>query len=93
MYAKYSKVVNIHNNDNAARFSNEYKLKQHHHVRLDREFKLDCDIWIEFLNGQLESVVTRPMVDLDQKYKNSSMDIGFYSDASAAESAKSVDKR
>ena len=85
MYAKYSKVVNIHNNDNAARFSNEYKLKQHHHVCLDREFKLDYDIWIEFLNGQLESVVTRPMVDLDQQYKNSSMDIGFYSDASVAE--------
>ena len=24
------------------------KLKQHHHVRLDREFKKDCAIWLQF---------------------------------------------
>ena len=81
MYSKYSSVVNFGGTPlNAA----EYKLKQHHHVKLDAEFKFDCSIWLEFLQGHLRDVVSRPMVDLLSKAQNSE-DICFYSDASALE--------
>ena len=34
------------------------KLKQHHHVCLDAEFKADCKVWLEFLtNINLNKVV------------------------------------
>ena len=57
------------------------KMKAHHHVRIDNEFKRDCEIWEAFLVN-IEDVV-RPFVDfshsLDAKLLN------FFSDASAAE--------
>ena len=60
-----------------------YKYKQHYHVRIDKEFKADCQIWIDFLTGNLSEVVHRPMVDLfGQIY--TSEDITFYSDASGS---------
>ena len=50
-----------------AKFTGENlgKLKQHHHIRLDQEFKSDCRMWIDFLSGNT-SVVSRPFVDLSQ---------------------------
>ena len=57
MYAKYGKVINI---NGAPQDANEYKLKQHHHVRLDHEFKLDCKIWLQFLTDEMQQVVCRP---------------------------------
>ena len=60
-----------------------FKYKQHYHVRLDTEFKLDCMVWINFLEGDLWSVVNRPMVDVLGTL-NTSRDIKFSSDASAA---------
>ena len=80
MYAKYSKVVNT---GGAPQNANQFKIKQHHHVKLDKEFKLDCQIWLEFLDGDLRQVVDRPMIDLFSQ-PNSSVDIGFSLDASAS---------
>ena len=60
------------------------KLKPHHHIRLDAEFKNDCKIWLNFLNDdKLAKVVNRPMVDLSQNLLADQ--IVFYSDASARE--------
>ena len=45
MYAKYSEVVNINmgsGNKWLEADKQHYKLKQHHHIRLDNDFKLDC---------------------------------------------------
>ena len=82
MYSKYSEVVNF---GGSPKNTNEYKLKQHHHVRLDQEFKLDCKIWLEFLtdDDELQSVINRPMVDVLGNLATST-DIKFYSDASAS---------
>ena len=59
------------------------KLKQHHHVHLDKEFKTDCKVWLTFLSGNLASVVNRPMIDILGQV-DTSKDICFFSDASAA---------
>ena len=39
-------------------------LKQYHHVCLDREFKDDCRMWVEFLTSRTESYY-RPFIDLN----------------------------
>ena len=64
-----------------AKFSGDKfdKLKQYHHIKLDREFKMDCHIWIAFLNDM--NAVVHPFIDL-----NSTLDakqLRFYSDTSA----------
>ena len=56
------------------------KLKSHHHIRLDKEFKGDCYVWSQFLENQKS--VNRPFVDLSKKLVASK--IAFFSDASAA---------
>ena len=82
MYAKYSQIVNVKGiSENTDK--NGYKYKQHHHVRLDLEFKLDCKTWLEFLTGDLKTVVSKPMIDLVSKPENAA-NIGFYSDTSVA---------
>ena len=63
MYAKFSEIVNI---NGAPKSANDYKWKQHHHVKLDKEFKLDCTVWLRFLSSEICSVVCRPMVDLQK---------------------------
>ena len=81
MYAKYSDIISA---GGMPQNAYQFKLKQHHHVHIDHEFKLDCKVWIQFLNGELERVVNRPMIGL-LKDAETSEDISFYSDASAAE--------
>ena len=39
-------------------------LKQHHHVRADRELKLDCLVWENFLENQ--EAVCRPFMDFSE---------------------------
>ena len=57
------------------------RLKPYHHVRLDNEFKSDCQIWVNFLINAEEKkkILCRPYIDLytfdSAKTKN------FYSDA------------
>ena len=41
------------------------RLKQHHHVSVDSEFRFDCEIWRFFLPNHRNEAVCRPMVDLD----------------------------
>ena len=58
-------------------------LKPYHHVRLDREFKVDCSMWLQFLKYEdTRKVVNRPMMDLN--LSTTSETLNFYSDASAA---------
>ena len=49
-----------------AKFTGEkYRmLKDYRHVKLDNEFKQDCQIWLKFLNTDKLQVVSRPFVDL-----------------------------
>ena len=80
MYAKYGKMINTGRNSGLP-YVVCCKVRQHHHVRLDNEFKNDCRVWLKFLDSKLTSVVKRPMIDL--KRVLSAREIRFYSDASA----------
>ena len=68
IYAKYSQI------------EQRKVLKQHHHVRLDVEFRNDCEVWRIFLTHYEENAVCRPMVDLQEIQLADSLQ--FYSDAS-----------
>ena len=57
-------------------------LKPHHHVRLDREFKQDCSVWLEFLTTSNASVC-RPFVDLSNIIN--AEELGFFTDAAKGE--------
>ena len=73
MYAKYSEIA-----------LGKTKLKHFHHVKVDHEFRLDCGIWILFLQNQ--SVVARPFID-QLKPELTSTNLNFFTDSS-----KAVDK-
>ena len=79
MYAKYSHVI-----DTKTIWTNSGKpgLKKHHHVRLDKEFRFDCRVWLSFLESERQ--FNRPMIDL-QAFQTSH-EISFFSDASATKS-------
>ena len=66
MYAKYSHLIKYENTKvlgcKKARVIS--KLKPHHHIRLDKEFKADCGVWLEFFSGSCRTVVNRPMIDM-----------------------------
>ena len=84
MYAKYSSFTSFGKiQAHSDMLSNDLKLKQHHHIRTDIEFKLDCSIWLRFLSEEFECAVCRPMVDFRNNHDNSE-EAGFYSDASVA---------
>ena len=60
------------------------KLQQHHHVRLDAEFKYNCMVWLKFLTDKdMRKIVNRQMLDMDAK--QTVTDVGFFSDTSKAE--------
>ena len=86
MYAKYSKIMDIKHVENEKEKSNAkiFSFKQYHHIKLDKEFKHDCQVWLDFLTkNKLERIVNRPMLDLTVSL--TAAEIRFYSDASAAE--------
>ena len=56
----------------------ENLLKQHHHVRLDKEFKDDCRVWLPFLQNKMIAV-SRPFVDLQTTLNAEVLD--WYTDA------------
>ena len=60
-----------------------FKLKQHHHVCLDAEFKADCSVWLTF-RQQSEVSVNRPMVDVLEPELLSET-LNYFTDARAAE--------
>ena len=79
MYAKYAGFIDLRNSDSLSR---KYIPKPFHHIRLDREFKDDCKIWLEFLSDpKLELVINQPMVDFT--VTRTARQISFFSDASA----------
>ena len=45
---------------------NQKKLLPHHHVKVDEEFKFDCQVWITFLTHFRDNAVCCPMDDLDK---------------------------
>ena len=71
----YSKYLNVIGKDSA--------LKKHHHIRLDKEFKFDCEVWRIFVSQHMSQAVCRPLIDIDGI--SSSQELDFYSDLSAAE--------
>ena len=75
MYCKFSEIIGLSKN-------HEHKLKQHHHLSLDQEFKRNCRVWKLFLTSGSKFVVNRPMVDFSKTVTADQID--FYSDASAA---------
>ena len=76
MYAKYGGLTD---NRGSVKMGSQAKLlKAHHHVNVDREFRSDCKMWVDFLHMS-HTVVGRPFVDTSQQIQ--AKDIGFYSDA------------
>ena len=73
MYAKFS---NLKDKQGCA-------LKWYHHVRLDAEFKIDCGVWITFLQNADKSLLCRTFVDI--LGISGTPQILFYSDASKNE--------
>ena len=63
---------------------NNKRLKAYHHVRVDDEFRFDCEIWTAFLIHHRDLAVCRPMVDLQGTV--SAEVLNFYSDTSASKS-------
>ena len=86
MYAKFSKVMDISMMGfpkQVNRSKGSKKLKPHHHIKMDQEFRLDCKIWLQFLTDRdLRMVVNRPMIDLS--VNSVSEPIIFHSDVSKA---------
>ena len=83
MYAKFSKQIDF--NFAGHKYDKEsYKLKQYHHAQLDRKFKEDCGVWLQFLDGQFEQAVYRLMTDFVGDPIHSVSDISYYLDVSAA---------
>ena len=72
MYSKFSGAV--------------HTLKSYHHVKLDKEFKADCRVWLAFLDNDVNNIyrISRPFADLS-KFTTAN-DIGFSSDAEAGKS-------
>ena len=68
MYAKYSGLVE------------NTQLKPYHHVKVDLEFKFDCRVWLNFLDREMVSTVSRPYLDLTDD--SNVVQLEFYSDAS-----------
>ena len=64
-----------------AKFTEKSKiLKSYHHVNLDKEFKSDCKIWLDFLKLRQDSNIYRPMIDWSENLVAKQLE--FYSDAS-----------
>ena len=84
MYAKFSSIMTPQLMEtNEGTVANEWtamhhKLKQYHHVRLDREFKEDCHVWCQFLSTS-SGIGCCPFLDLHALESADTLD--FYSDA------------
>ena len=76
MYAKFSNV-------SALQQKNGKKLSSYHHIKLDSEFRFDCELWQTFLMHSTSLAVCRPMTDFSANH--TSRVLNFYLDASASE--------
>ena len=66
-------------------YQNCRKLKQHHHIRVDKEMKLDTLVWAQFL--ETPAAMYRPFIDFDAKTVHAD-EIDFHSDASGAKNLR-----
>ena len=93
MYAQYSQKIDFsaaglkyktNSRRPANEQSNSQKLLLHYHIRLNQEFKLDCETWLKFLtDNNLRRIMNRPMIDVDTE--QNSKEINFFSDASKSQ--------
>ena len=78
MYSKFSHIM-----DSKGKLLVGSKIKPYHHIKLDREFRDDCEVWKVFLNNSTSSLLCRPFVDVEaMEYAT---ELGFTSDAAANE--------
>ena len=82
MYSKYASIWNNKIDRKSRKKSVQgFRYKPYHHIKLDKEFKVDCKLWLTFLQAEdLRFVVNRPMLDISKFV--TSADISFYSDTS-----------
>ena len=80
MYAKFSHIIDKNGNKVAGTI-----LRPHHHIRLDAEFKADCNIWKEFLvmQDKNKSLLCRPFVDVSNAPQAETLK--FFTDAAKGE--------
>ena len=57
-------------------------LKQYHHITVDKGFRDDCKVWLDFMSSEDHSLhnICRPFVDLDSVHHAESLQ--FFTDAS-----------
>ena len=90
MYSKYTKFVQIPTTQHwthklKTQVTALTKLKQHHHICLDAEFKVDCKVWLKFLTlSESYYIINCPMEDVINPMDGAQI-IQFYSDARAAQ--------
>ena len=81
MYAKYTSSIKVPYLSNQGKYAadcNHFILKLFHHIRLDAEFKADCNIWLKFLtNPDLNELVNRPMSDWESPELNRMISASF----------------
>ena len=79
MYSKFAGIVKGTGGDmqQVNLKSKKVLLKQHHHVNLDREFKADCKVWVQFLQSETNATC-RPFIDMTREL---TVDVlNFYTD-------------
>ena len=54
------------------------QLKKHHHIKLSREFKNDCEMWLTFLRSQQN--INRHFIEWDPELEY--LELGLYTDSS-----------
>ena len=58
------------------------KLRSYHHIRIDKEFKEDCRVWVQFLSKGNKGIY-RPFMDKESILD--AEDLQFFTDSSASE--------
>ena len=83
MYAKFTSLVDLGSMNKFGRQQMSTELKPFHHIKLDREFKLDCEMWRLFLLNSIRGI-NRPFVDFSTGTNARVLD--FYMDAAKGKS-------
>ena len=78
MYAKFAHIM-----DYKGKLVSSCKLRQYHHIRLDREFRDDCCMWMHFLSYLGNAAICRPFIDIDAL--TYSCELRFTTDSAAGE--------
>ena len=76
MYAKFAHIM-----DSTGKLVAATRMRYYHHVRLDREFIQDCNMWELFLSDSGVPSICRPFIDL--KALHFAQELCFTSDSAA----------